>query len=534
MIELLKLLVAIIIGAVIGYVTNYIAIKMLFRPYKKYYIFKKIPVPLTPGIIPKHRASIAVRFGGLVGDVFLNEETFKSKIREESTKALISKTVDTYLIQIKESEMDTVEALVPEKHKDKLEKFVAETKKILMEQIRKYLRSSYFSNTVKELVENEYQALINTKVEDLINKENFKKLLEDMIKDISHKEEFIDKILNLMEKYIDGLFEKNVPLEEFLPEGSIEMTLNAFSRMVPVVLPELGNLLDNEDIKSLLTERIKQILYQIISELNAFQKMMVGLIQPKKLIEKEVPELVKKFIAEMKKTLNEKDTADKVDNIIKDYFNELKTKNISEILNSVDKNKYQDVKDKIRISIKEFIQNKNSLTDNLSKIIMNALDSLSDKTIKELLQAYSLDFHDKIEEFLVKKIVEFAQAEKAQETIRNFLDRNIDYAVYKLRIGKINDYLKIDENKQGKVVLFISDVFLNVLEVQTPKIVNALDINKMIKDKMDSFSVQTMEKIIIKVVKSELTYINIFGAILGGLIGSINFVLNILMRIVFG
>ncbi len=533
MLELLKLFIAIVIGAIIGYVTNYIAIKMLFRPYKRYYIFKKIPIPLTPGIIPKHRTSIAVRFGGLVGDVFLNEETFKNKIREEGTKALISKTVDTYLIKIKDSEVNTIESLVPEKHKDKLEKFIAETKKILMEQIRRYFQSKYFSNTIKELVETEYQIIINTKVDELINKENFKQLVEDTLEDVSHNDEFIYRILSSMEDYIDDLFEKDETLDEFLPQGSINITLNSFSKLVPLILPELGKILDNEDIKLLLTERIKQILYQIISELNAFQKMMVGIIQPKKLIEKEVPGLVEKFIIEIKKTLNEKDTADKFMEAIKNYFEELKTKKISEILKDVDKEKYNQIKDRIKNNIKEFIKEKHTLIDNLSKIIMGGVNSISDKTIKELMQAYSIDFHDKIEEFLVNKIVEFSQGEKVRRTISNFLDRNIDYAVYELKIGKINDYLNIDEQKQERVVLFVSDVFLNVLEVQTPKIVNALDINKMIKNKMDSFSVQTMERIIIKVVKNELTYINIFGAILGGLIGSINFVLNIVMRIFF-
>ena len=40
------------IGAVIGYCTNYIAVKMLFRPLKPIKIGNRT-LPFTPGIIPK-------------------------------------------------------------------------------------------------------------------------------------------------------------------------------------------------------------------------------------------------------------------------------------------------------------------------------------------------------------------------------------------------------------------------------------------------------------------------------------------------
>ncbi|RUM60942.1 MAG: DUF445 domain-containing protein, partial [Persephonella sp.] len=52
---LLNLLLSVLIGGFIGYITNYLAIKMLFKPYKKIYLFNKIPLPFTPGVIPKER-----------------------------------------------------------------------------------------------------------------------------------------------------------------------------------------------------------------------------------------------------------------------------------------------------------------------------------------------------------------------------------------------------------------------------------------------------------------------------------------------
>ncbi|WP_329886768.1 DUF445 domain-containing protein [Pseudoramibacter faecis] len=60
-----------LIGAVIGYITNYIAIKMLFRPLTPKMIFGR-RVPFTPGIIPRRKAQLADALGKAVFAKFFN------------------------------------------------------------------------------------------------------------------------------------------------------------------------------------------------------------------------------------------------------------------------------------------------------------------------------------------------------------------------------------------------------------------------------------------------------------------------------
>lgn len=47
-------------GGIIGYLTNDLAIRMLFRPYKPWYIGKR-QLPLTPGLIPRNQERLARR-----------------------------------------------------------------------------------------------------------------------------------------------------------------------------------------------------------------------------------------------------------------------------------------------------------------------------------------------------------------------------------------------------------------------------------------------------------------------------------------
>jgi len=52
--QFLPYLIPPLLGALIGYVTNYIAIRMLFRPLKAWW-FLGVRIPMTPGIIPGKR-----------------------------------------------------------------------------------------------------------------------------------------------------------------------------------------------------------------------------------------------------------------------------------------------------------------------------------------------------------------------------------------------------------------------------------------------------------------------------------------------
>ena len=69
--EILHYAGPIVIGGVIGYITNYIAIRMLFKPYEAKYI-GKWKVPFTPGIIPRRKDAFAEALGKAVFEKFFN------------------------------------------------------------------------------------------------------------------------------------------------------------------------------------------------------------------------------------------------------------------------------------------------------------------------------------------------------------------------------------------------------------------------------------------------------------------------------
>ena len=84
----LRLISTPIIGAVIGYITNYLAVKMLFRPYHPIKI-GNFTLPFTPGIIPKRKEEIAKALGNTVSRYLLGEEDIINKLKSDDIKKLI-------------------------------------------------------------------------------------------------------------------------------------------------------------------------------------------------------------------------------------------------------------------------------------------------------------------------------------------------------------------------------------------------------------------------------------------------------------
>lgn len=90
---ILKCFLLVFIGAMIGWITNFIAIKMLFRPYKEVnLIFFKIQ-----GLLPKRRNEIGNSIAEVVNNELVSVKNIISKISPEDIEENIGLIVDRIL-----------------------------------------------------------------------------------------------------------------------------------------------------------------------------------------------------------------------------------------------------------------------------------------------------------------------------------------------------------------------------------------------------------------------------------------------------
>ncbi len=146
---LLKLILAPVVGGIIGYITNDLAIKMLFHPYKPVYI-GKFHVPFTPGLIPSQKERIAKGLGGVIGGQLLNRETILKEALNPETEAKVRKKVLDFLNQQISSEESVHDKLLKVTDEERIREVSAKTLESLTEFTVRKLENGHIGEIIAE------------------------------------------------------------------------------------------------------------------------------------------------------------------------------------------------------------------------------------------------------------------------------------------------------------------------------------------------------------------------------------------------
>lgn len=174
-----------LVGAVIGYFTNLIAVKMLFFPHEEKRIFGR-RVPFTPGAIPKGKARLAKAAGNIVqNDLFTKEDISSRLLTEEVEKPLIDKVMGI----LSENIRDTGSILTGGADKyDKLEDSFVD------------LLSEKISEAIKMM---DIQSIIKREGTSMINDHVAESLVLSIVVSDSLIEKAMTSVASAMEEFID-------------------------------------------------------------------------------------------------------------------------------------------------------------------------------------------------------------------------------------------------------------------------------------------------------------------------------------------
>ena len=152
-----QLLIMIFISATIGWITNWVAIKMLFRPHKEinFGLFK------IQGLIPKRRAEIGSGIANIIQNELISVKDVISNIdREEFSKRLDS-SIDKVLEKNLKAKVKEKFPVLQMFFTDRMAKDVSDTiKGIIMENQEKIFE--IFSNYAEENIN--FEVIISDKI----------------------------------------------------------------------------------------------------------------------------------------------------------------------------------------------------------------------------------------------------------------------------------------------------------------------------------------------------------------------------------
>lgn len=256
-----------IIGAIIGYCTNYIAVKMLFRPLKPVMI-GNFQLPFTPGIIPRGRKRLAKALGEAVGGTLLTPNDIEEMLLQDEIKNKISGQVIQYLETESRSITEIATTSVGQERYTQTTDTVKEeiTNKVL-EGIQKIDIGQIIAvqgvNAVREAVAGTMMAMFVS--DDLINSfvEPIKKRINNYI-DMNGQEMISGLVNDETDKFLENTPKQLLESVEIKQEQIKQVVENAYSK---VITSQVGTLLQQANIPAVVEAKVNEMDIMDIEEL---------------------------------------------------------------------------------------------------------------------------------------------------------------------------------------------------------------------------------------------------------------------------
>lgn len=172
----MKLVIMVIISAAIGWITNWVAIKMLFRPHNEINLglFK------IQGLIPKRRAEIGIGIANVIQNELISIKDVIANIDREEFSKRLNDLIDDVLEKNLKTKVKEKFPVMQMFFSDKMAKDVSNTiKGIVMENQEKIFE--IFSNYAEENID------FSTIIKDKISNFSLDKL-EEIINGLAKKE----------------------------------------------------------------------------------------------------------------------------------------------------------------------------------------------------------------------------------------------------------------------------------------------------------------------------------------------------------
>ena len=251
-------------GAIIGYVTNVVAIRMLFRPLREIRLFG-IRLPFTPSILPRERQKLADSIGAMVERELLTPEVLRERLARKEVREEMGNTLGSYtgqllkrplsdLFEDSSADLPLSELFADFVNSEVFDSFLEEIIRIWagLKASPSEEGENHFGFWLKSQVRNVGAMLVPT-ARDLI-KNGFVRQIKNQAR--GKNSLYAQALENVIEKY------PGITLGEFLSMGeSKKQRLDSFltEKAVSTLDENIEGALSSVDVKALVSDRINSL-----------------------------------------------------------------------------------------------------------------------------------------------------------------------------------------------------------------------------------------------------------------------------------
>lgn len=429
-----------VIGAFIGYITNAIAIKMLFRPLYPIKI-GAFQLPFTPGILPREREKLADNIGRMVERELLTEEIIRQRLNKPDVVQALEQGVSTATKQILETKFDTESDL----------------SRNILGFVVQLFHNQRFLESVEPVLTNLLENIQNRSIADFSGKQEEE--LQDLLRPSIVK--IIEQILPVASKNLGKLLDSHY--------FEIKNRIIDFLRM-----PEIHQQLE-------IQGRI--FLQKTLLKLNTFQRFFVSAAQYDKTLDERMTDIIEDLITQIDVLLSKEENRQ----ALVQY-----TKNFIANLGKQPETVYQ-----------------------LSGMIYGIVFPLLHEPLESLIQKITgMDAprqRTAILDWIHRWLQEISES-SILELMQRFIGQHKD--------SRVGDILVLGNDQKARIDSLIAKALLSLANNKIADALKTIDVRSIVSERIDSLDMEDVERIVLDVMASQFKWINVFGAILGAIIGA--------------
>lgn len=510
-----------LLGALIGYVTNYIAIRMLFRPLRPWR-FLGLRIPLTPGIIPAKRGELAGKMGEMVGDHLLTADDVGRAFAKDSVQRELRLAVTDKLGYFLDRELGPLETLLPDRFRKRFRELVALLRGKLVKLVFDYLQSDPFEQKLHAYLQRQGDQLLSRDLASFLTPQRYRDLqhhLDGKLSSFFQSPKMADMVGSYVDRKTEKLLANERPLRELLPADLLELILSQLEKELPPLLEKFGGMLYDPGFRARLVKKGKKAIDSFLDSLGGLAGLLSGFIDLNKLYDK-IPDFLDKAGDEIAGWLKEAQTQQQLARMLRERIDGLLDRSLASYLERMPYEKVSGLRQFVRSRVVETVRSRKTI-DTALILSDGAIDRLKDRSFDHLLRAVLPDGGlERSREQLADKLLEVIRSPQARVALETILLEQSEEWIYRKPLGLLSARLPNDlrQELEGGLCQLVEEL----LKKEAPRLVETLNVRRMVEEKVNSLDLLQVEGLLMGIMKEQFKYINLFGALLGFLIGMVN------------
>ena len=512
-----------VVGAFIGYITNKVAIKMLFRPLKAWRVLG-IRIPMTPGVIPSKRYELAENMGEMVGDHLLTSKELGHALTQRAFQEHLYTLIEERVGGLLHRDLGPIATVIPQKFYLYFEIAVKTLRFQIKENIHTFIQSPDFAGKVEESLGKRLDQFLSRQVGDVLTgreRENAYRFLEENLARMLSGPAMHQWLEEFIQQKVYGILRQDKALRDILPQPLQQMVLDVIEQETPNLLLRLAAMLKEPEVRDKIVRGARGGVESFVASLGPMAAMARGFLNMDT-VETKIRDYLVNKEEDISGWLQSEEVRKKVAEALAERCRTFFDQPVQTIVRVEDETK-----------VEQFCC---GFADRLAPILQDrdihaALSSMLKTNLETYIDGGSISVGQALVAFVGHRGVDAGKSWikeegtallRSRETL-NTLDSMIETLVSALLsrpIGKLSNLLPADV-REG-IYRSIQAMSANMLAMEVPGLVDSLNIKRIVAEKVNSLDLLRLEKLLLSIMEEQFKYINLFGAILGFLIGCLN------------